>query len=133
MSKSYGNVIPLLAPSDELRRLVRRIRTDSRRPEEPKDPDTCPVYALVRLFASPTESATLAERYRAGGVGYAEVKERLFELLDAELGPLRRRTLALLETPGEIERVLQDGARRARERARPFVRTTRDALGLPAA
>jgi tryptophanyl-tRNA synthetase len=130
MSKSYGNVLPLLAPPDELRRLVRRIRTDSRRPEEPKDPTTDPLYALFSVVASPAESAVLAERYRAGGVSYAEVKDRLFEVLEAELGPLRERTLALLEEPDRIEAVLAEGAERARARAAPFVGRVREALGL---
>jgi tryptophanyl-tRNA synthetase len=130
MSKSYGNVLPLLAPPDELRRLVKRIRTDSRRPEEPKDPDADPLYALVRVLASPAESEELARRYRQGGVGYAEVKERLFELLEAELGPLRERTLALLDDPAAIDDVLAGGARRARLRAAPYVARVREALGL---
>jgi tryptophanyl-tRNA synthetase len=66
-------------------------------------------------------------------VGYAEVKERLSELLEAELGPLRERTLALLDEPARIDAVLADGARRARERAAPYVARVREALGLGSA
>ena len=59
-----------------------RIVTDSKRPEEPKDPDTCNVFAIYRYFTSPERVEGTQERYLRGGLAYSEIKGELFELLD---------------------------------------------------
>src|SRR3954471_20032125 len=68
MSKSYGNAIALMAEPDGMRKQIRRIVTDSTPPEQPKDPDTCTLVALLRAFADPGTVAAVEERYRSGGI-----------------------------------------------------------------
>ncbi|HEX4215816.1 MAG TPA: tryptophan--tRNA ligase [Candidatus Dormibacteraeota bacterium] len=128
MSKSYDNVIPLFATPEELRRLIARIRTDSRGPGEPKDPDTCPVFSLHRNFATPAEVDDLRRRYLEG-IGYAEAKAALLAAVDRELAPVRERYLALRADEAGLRRALDDGAGRAREVAGETVRAVRRAVG----
>ena len=70
MSKSYDNHIPLFMPEKQLRKTIMKIVTNSQSVEEPKNPETCNVFALYKLFSSPQEQAALAARYRAGGMGW---------------------------------------------------------------
>lgn len=133
MSKSYGNAIPIFAEPAELRRLVMRIRTDSRTPDEAKDPDTDPVFSLYRHVADADAAGTLLRRYEAGSVGYGEAKELLVEALEAALGEPRRRYGEALRDHGLLEAVLTEGAAQARERAVPLLRAVREAVGLPPA
>jgi tryptophanyl-tRNA synthetase len=130
MSKSYDNVIPLMAEPDELRRSVMRIVTDSRRPEEPKDPERDTVFSLYRELADAGDVAALRARYEAGGVGYAEAKEALFEALESVVRGPRERYRELLADPGEIERVLAAGGAAARARADATLARMRAAVGL---
>jgi tryptophanyl-tRNA synthetase len=130
MSKSYDNVIPLMAEPDELRRRVMRIVTDSRRPEEPKDPDADTVFSLYREFATDDGVAAMRARYLEGGVGYAEAKHALFEVLEERMREPRARYRELLAAPGELERVLEAGAAVARARADATLAQMRAAVGL---
>src|SRR5213078_2543319 len=97
MSKSYGNSIALMAEPGAMRKQIRRIVTDSTPPEQPKDPDTCTLVALLRAFADPGTVAAVEERYRTGGIGYGEVKARLGDAIDAHVAPLRNRYRRLLD------------------------------------
>jgi tryptophanyl-tRNA synthetase len=130
MSKSYGNVIPLFAEPDELRRCVMRIVTDSRQPEEPKDPDDDTVFRLYREFAPPDDVRAMQARYERGGIGYGEAKAALFEALDDTLRDPRARFHELLAERGELDRVLAAGAARARELAAVTVGRMRAAAGV---
>jgi tryptophanyl-tRNA synthetase len=130
MSKSYDNVIPLMAEPDELRRAVMRIVTDSRRPDEPKDPDRDTVFGLYRELAADDEVSALRARYEAGGVRYAEAKQLLFEVLDERMRAPRARYRELMADPGEVERVLAAGGAVARTRAEATLRRMREAVGL---
>jgi len=130
MSKSYDNVIPLMAESDELRRSVMRIVTDSRRPEEPKDPEADTVFRLYREFASEGDAEAMRARYTAGGVGYADAKQALFEVLDEQMREPRARYRELMADPGEIERVLAAGGAAAGARAQGTLARMRAAAGL---
>ena len=130
MSKSYGNVVPIFAEPDELRRLVGRIVTDSRPAAAPKDPERCNLFALYRHLAQPAAVAALRARYLEGGVAYREVKEELVGLLDGAFGPARVAYRALMADPAELERLLAAGAERARGRAAPVINRVRAAVGL---
>jgi tryptophanyl-tRNA synthetase len=129
MSKSYDNVIPAFSEPKALRKLVMKIVTDSTPVEDPKDPDNDNVFALFRLFASAAEAAALAGRYRAGGMGYGEAKQELFEVLERELGPARERYDEWMANPQSIDEILDAGAERARELATPLMERLRDAVG----
>jgi tryptophanyl-tRNA synthetase len=130
MSKSYGNVIPIMGEPDELRRRVMSIVTDSRRPEEPKDPDADTVFCLYRELAPDADARALRARYESGGVGYAEAKQALFEVLEERMREPRARYRELVADPGELERVLEAGGAVARARADATLGRMRAAVGL---
>jgi len=130
MSKSYDNVIPLFAPSAELKRLVFSIVTDSRPPGEAKPTGDSALFQMYQAFATPEQTAEFAQAY-ADGIAWGEAKQRVFSLLDQEIAPLRERYQALLAKPSEIEQMLREGARRLREcYAIPLLAQLRDAVGL---
>ncbi|WP_022971803.1 tryptophan--tRNA ligase [Xanthomonas maliensis] len=130
MSKSYHNTIPLFAPREELRKLVFSILTDSRAPGEPKDTQGSALFQLYQAFAAPAETAAFAQAF-AEGIGWGDVKQRLFERVDQEIAPLRARYDALMAEPTKIEAILRDGGARLRARyATPLLAELRDAVGL---
>lgn len=130
MSKSYSNIIPLWAPPKKLRKKIMRIVTDSRGVDEPKDPESCTVFALYRQLASPAASAELAARYRRPGLGYGHAKQELFEAVDAVLAEPRQRYRELMAHPERIESVLSAGAQRARSAAEVTLGRVRQRAGL---
>ena len=130
MSKSYGNAISLMAEPDDMRKQIRRIVTDSTPPEQPKDPDTCTLVALLRAFADPGTVAAVEERYRTGGIGYGEVKARLADAIDAQVAPMRNRYQRLLTDPAELDVRLAEGERHACQRADRTLARTMVAMGL---
>lgn len=132
MSKSYDNTIPLFAPEAQLKKLIGRVVTDSKTVDEPKDPETCNVFKLYRLFASADEQAELAGRYRAGGMGYGQAKAALFEAMNGQLSPLRGRYQELISDPAALDRHLAAGAERARGIAMATMRRLRTAAGIGA-
>jgi tryptophanyl-tRNA synthetase len=129
MSKSYGNVIPLFVPPKQLRKVINRIVTDSTPPEVPKDPDSSHIFQIYRAVASAAETEALAARYRSG-IGWGEAKGALFDVLDAGLAPARERYAALMADTGQIDRILADGARRARAIAGQTLARVRAAIGI---
>ncbi|MDR0602309.1 MAG: tryptophan--tRNA ligase [Treponema sp.] len=130
MSKSYGNVIPLFAPEKELRRLIMRIVTNSQGVDEPKDPDSSQIFLLYKLFATKEEEASLAARYRAGGMGWGEAKEELFRVANRMLAPLRERFGAIMADRAGLDGILARGAERARPIAAATVKRFRRAAGI---
>ena len=132
MHKSYGNVIPIFATADEQRKLVMRIVTDSRPPDEPKDPETCNVFSIYRHVAAPHDVEAMDKRYRAGDVGYGEAKERLADTLEELLAGPRARYEELLADPGRLDAVLAAGAERACPHARATLDRVKRAVGLTA-
>ncbi|MDX1626642.1 MAG: tryptophan--tRNA ligase [Wenzhouxiangellaceae bacterium] len=129
MSKSYDNTIPLWLPAKKLRKAIMKIKTNSQEPGEPKDPDTAPVYEVYAAFATPEQRSEMRRAF-ADGIAWGEVKQRLFELVDAELAGPRERYEELVANPGRIERELEAGAERAREIATPFIGSLREAVGI---
>lgn len=130
MSKSYGNEIPLWSDPKVLRKLAMKITTDSRGVEDVKDPDTCNVFALYKLFATPAQTEALRARYLAPGMGYGHAKQELFEVLDAHLAPMRDSYRHYIEHPKLLEEILADGADRARSAANTTLQRLRERVGL---
>ena len=131
MSKSYDNVIALFGPREQLRRQIMSIVTDSRAPGEPKDTEGSALYQIYRAFADDAEAADFARAF-ADGIGWGDAKQRLFERIDAEMGPMRERYQHLMAHPGEVETLLRRGADKARALATPLMRELRQAVGLRA-
>lgn len=130
MSKSYNNTIELFGDPNETKRRIMRIVTDSKTVDEPKEPDACNVFRLYRLLASEAESAELAARYRAGGMGYGEAKKLLAAKFDEAFAPFRRRREEFERDPARLEDALRSGAARARVEFARTMKAARKAVGL---
>ncbi len=130
MSKSYGNTLEIFADADTLRKKVMRIVTDSTPVQAPKDPEKCNLFAIISLFMDEAERAQLAERYRAGGLAYKDVKNELFERMWAYFAPYRARRKELEEDPGFVREVLSRGAEKARAIAVQTMELVRNRVGL---
>lgn len=140
MSKSYGNTIEIFAEGKPLKTAVMSVVTDSTPLESPKDPDKCNVFALYKLFATPEEQAQLAEQYRqpmlnadnrkGRAFGYGDAKQMLLAKIDAMFGPARERRKALAADPAAVERVMQEGARKARRVAQETLAMVRERVGM---
>jgi tryptophanyl-tRNA synthetase len=130
MSKSYNNTIPLFDDEKPLRKKIMGIVTDSTPVEAPKDPSNSTIAALFRLFAGEAEVAAMEADFRAGGRGYGDFKKRLFDGLWEYFRPMREKRAALAADPGHVDRVLADGAARARAVAAATMDRVRRATGL---
>jgi tryptophanyl-tRNA synthetase len=132
MSKSYDNTIDPFLPEKKLRKLIMKIVTDSTPVEEPKDPDNCTVFKIFRALAGRDDQRTLdlAERYRAGGMGYGEAKQALFELILDHFGEARAKREQLMADPGYVDKVLRDGAQAAQAQVAKITQAARQACGL---
>jgi len=130
MSKSYGNTIEIFAEGKPLRKTVMSIVTDSKQVADPKDPEQCTVFALYSLFATDAEQKAMAERYRAGGMGYAVAKEALLEKINALFEPARKRRRELAQNLDYVEGALRKGAQRARAEAQQTLALVRQAVGM---
>jgi tryptophanyl-tRNA synthetase len=130
MSKSYDNTIEIFEPESSVRKKVMRIVTDSTGVEEPKNPDDCNIFALMKLVAEKNELAEWRQRYRTGPMGYGEAKKRLAQLLLEHFEPFRKKRAQLEKSPDYIRQVLADGAARARVVAVETVARARKAMGL---
>lgn len=115
MSKSYDNTISLLAPEAELKKKIMRIITDSKTPDEAKNPDESTIFLLHKHFATESESAEFAAMFRRGGMGYGTAKQILFDKVNSVLAEPRKKYEHLIANTDEIEEILQQGAEKARE------------------
>ncbi len=131
MSKSYGNTIPLFLAEKDLQKHINRIKTNLLEPGERKDADTSAVFQIWQAFATPAQTAAMRARF-AEGIAWGEAKKQLFELVNAELAPARRRYQELLAAPGHIEAILKAGAAKARAVSQPMMAKLRHAMGIRA-
>ena len=130
MSKSYDNTIEIFQEGKPLKKRVMKVLTDSKELEDPKDPESCNVYALYKLFATEDELAALAERYRAGGMGYGHAKMELLEKINEHFGPMREKRRELAEDMDYVNDLLKTGAQKASVLARETLQKARQAVGL---
>lgn len=130
MSKSYDNIIPLFAPESELKKKIMRIITDSKLPDEPKNPDESTIFQLYRQFANADEIADMRARFERGGMGYGDAKRILFEKINSVLSGPRAEYERLMSNTSELDNVLASGASRARAVAeKTYERVHRAMLG----
>jgi len=129
MSKSYKNTIPLFGTSKQLRKMIMKIKTNSLEPGEPKDPEGNTVFDIYQAFANKEQADSLRDDY-AGGIGWGDAKQKLYELLDSQLAEPREKYDALMAKPEEVEDVLQAGAAKARVHSKELMREIREAVGL---
>lgn len=129
MSKSYNNTIPLFVSEKKLRKLIMKIKTNSQGPDEPKNPNGCTLFEIYQAFAPQEAVETIRRRY-GEGISWGEMKQILFELINGILTEPRRKYDDLVQRPDYIEKVLREGADRAREHATPFLKQIRSAIGV---
>ena len=130
MSKSYNNTIEIFATDKQTQKRAAQIVTDSTPLEAPKNPDTCNVFALLKLLASAEELSEIAGMYRSGGYGYGHAKKRLAELINERFATARAKYLELERSPDTVRDVLRDGGKKAREVAESTMQRVRKACGI---
>lgn len=130
MSKSYNNTIGIFEEGKSLKKKVMSIETDSTPLEEPKDPETCNVFALIKLFADEEKKNEIAEKYRSGGYGYGHAKKELLGMVGDFFAGAREKRRNLAEDPDTVRDILREGGRIARERAEEVMEPVRRVTGL---
>ena len=129
MSKSKGNIINIFLDDKRLRKQIMGIETDSTPLEEPKNPDTCNVFALYKILGSKEEVAQMRKKYEAGNYGYGHAKQALFELIVEKFSKERASYIYFMENLSEIDAALAAGAEKARNVADGVLKRVRTKLG----
>jgi tryptophanyl-tRNA synthetase len=127
MSKSYGNAIPLFGDEKQTQKIIMSIVTDSKDKDDPKDPKTCVIYQIHKLFLDASAAKALAEEYK-DGLPYGEAKKRLFQTYMDYFAPMRATRAALKDK--DVESVLREGAAKATGIAEGTMERVRKAVGL---
>jgi tryptophanyl-tRNA synthetase len=130
MSKSKNNIINIFLPDKALRKQIMGIKTDSKTVEEPKDPESCNVFKIYSLLASPESIEDLRKQYLAGGVGYGYAKQALFELMVEKFKKEREKFNYYQDHPEEVEVALAKGAVKASKIADEVLLRVRRKLGF---
>ena len=131
MSKSYGNTIDIFGPEKAIRKKIMSIVTDSTPVEAPKPTEDNALYELLKLFApDEAEREWVENAFLEGGVGYGDMKKRLFDYFLQTFGDARARYEELQNDPAEVDRILAEGAEKAREIAAPLMDQVRRAVGI---
>ena len=129
MSKSYNNTIPLFLAEKQLKKHINKIKTNLLEPGEPKDPDSSSVFQIWQAFANQEQTAQMREQF-AAGIAWGEAKKQLFELINLQLSEPRQRYQALIANPAQVEKVLLQGAEKARQQSSQFIADLRQAVGI---
>ncbi len=130
MSKSYGNTIDIFAPEKEIHKKVMSIKTDSKGVNEPKDPDTCLLYQLYKLFVSEEKCALMADKLKSGGYGYGDVKKDLANEIMGTFSPLREKREKIFADKKYLLEVMHLGAKKAQTTALKTIETVRQKVGV---
>ena len=130
MSKSYGNTIDLFVDDKALLKTVKSIVTDSKGLDEPKDPATDTVFRLFELVATADDTATLRQKYEAGGFGYGHAKQALYDVLVTRFREERHLFNELITDLPELDRRLAIGAERAQAYGTDVLNRVRERMGL---
>lgn len=130
MSKSYGNTIDIFAPADILKKQVMGVKTDSLSVEDPKDPKTCVPFLLISHIIEEQDKKELEMALKKGGLGYGDLKKKLFEALLSYFVVAREKRLELKDKPDYVEDVLQAGAKKAQKVTRKTLDEVRKKTGL---
>lgn len=129
MSKSRNNFINIFVDDKALRKQIMAIETDSTPLEAPKNPDTCNVFALYKLLGTPEEVADLRAKYKAGNYGYGHAKQALFELIVEKFKTERETYNYYSNNLEEVDKLLLEGAAKARKVAQSVLKRVREKLG----
>ncbi|KPM50005.1 tryptophan--tRNA ligase [Jiulongibacter sediminis] len=130
MSKSYGNYIDIFLPEKQLYKVIKKIVTDTTPLEEPKDPDTCNVFALYKLMASEAQVAEMRQNYEGGNYGYGHAKKALLDLILEKFAKERELYNYYMENTQELEAKLKAGEAKAELIAKATMQKVRELLGF---
>lgn len=130
MSKSRGNLINIFLPEKALKKQIMSIETDSTPLEEPKNPDTCKVFAIYQLIATEEQISELREKYLAGNFGYGHAKTELLNLILEKYKTEREKFSYYMDNIPELEAKLQEGAEKTRRIAQQTLERVRKSLGF---
>ena len=129
MSKSYGNIIPLLSTEQQLKKSIAKIVTNSLEPGDPKDSSNCTVFALYKYFASKPMIDELNDDYK-NGISWGDAKNKLFEVVNNEITPIRESYEKLQEDKDFINDLLSDGSNKVRPIAKELLDSIRSSVGI---
>ena len=129
MSKSKGNIIDIFLPDKQLRKQIMKIKTDSTPMEDPKDPDTCNLFALYKLIANEDEVEAMRANYKGGNYGYGHAKQAFYELLIETFKTEREKYHYYMDHLEEVDQILKDGAKKAHLVADKVLKRVRHKLG----
>ena len=129
MSKSKKNTIDVFLPEKNLRKQIMSIQTDSVPIDDPKNPETCNVFALYSILASKPETDILKDKYLLGGLGYGQAKQELFDLILTRFSKEREKYNYYIQNPGEVNSALSKGAEKARKVAKKVLLRVRSKVG----
>lgn len=130
MSKSYNNYINIFLPENELKKVLKKIVSDSTPLEEPKDPDADITFKIYSLLGSDAEVETMRQNYVNGGYGYGHAKQALLEIILEKYAEPRRIYNYYMENTDELEGILKAGEEKARAVARQTISKVRRVLGF---
>jgi tryptophanyl-tRNA synthetase len=130
MSKSRGNIINIFLDDKALRKQIMSIETDSTPLEEPKNPDTCKVFAIYQLVANESQVAAMRQNYVGGNYGYGHAKQALFELVCERFKTEREQYNYYISHLDEVDAVLKQGAKKASTIANGVLARVREKLGF---
>ncbi len=130
MSKSYDNTIEIFLDEKTLRQRVMSIVTDSTPVDQPKDPETCNLFAVYRHFAPPERVAEVRKLYIEGGAAYGTIKKELVGILWEFFRDAREERARLAEDPQHIRNILTRGAEKARAIAMDTIKAVRERVGI---
>jgi len=130
MSKSYNNTIPIFGSEKEIKKAVMSIVTDSKGVEEPKDPESCNVFALYKHFATAAELKEMEAGYKKGGMGYGDAKKKLLEKIKIHFTPYQEKRADLAAHPKKVEAILEAGAKKVSSISLKTLKKVREKTGL---
>ena len=130
MSKSRGNIIDIFLDDKALRKQIMSIESDSTPLEEPKDPDTCKIFALYKLIATETQITQMRQNYLGGNYGYGHAKQALFELICDKFKTEREKYNYYINNLTEVDALLKEGATKAHVIANEVLQRVRVKLGF---
>ncbi len=130
MSKSKGNVISLFGTDEEVKKSVMGIVTDSASPDDKKNPDTNTIYNIHKLFLSQTEIVSLRSKFEQGGYGYKQAKDELLETIRSWRTGKKEIYDALIANPDKVQKILEEGGKKARTRAERTMQEVRKQIGF---
>lgn len=130
MSKSYNNVIPLFGTDEEVSKAVMSIVTDSKGPDEPKNPEEVIVYQLYKLVASEEEREKMQQSLEKGGMGYGDAKKELLRKVLEYFKPMREKYEYFQKHPRKVERILEKGRKKARKKVDAMMKEVRKTTGI---